>query len=225
MSDGYFVTGTDTNVGKTWSSIALMRALQGQGLIVNGMKPVAAGCEWQQGEWKNQDALLLQRYASQTLAYRQVNPYAFEKPVSPHIACGRVDLDLEVISHAFHVLKSKSDCVLVEGAGGWFSPLDRVLDNAHLACALQLPVILVVGMRLGCINHARLTYQAILQANLPLAGWMAVQVDKDMLEFEANLVFLQSCIQVPLLGVLPYLNKPDFDFLASQIQGLNLKIC
>ena len=218
MSDGFFVTGTDTNVGKTWASVALMRALQAQGKIVSGMKPVAAGCEWLQDAWKNQDALLLLKYASVAFEYQQVNPYAFEKPVSPHIACGEVAVSTSVILRAFEDLKAHSDYVVVEGAGGWLSPLGCNLDNSQLAKSLRLPVVLVVGMRLGCINHARLSAQAIRQSALDIAGWLAVQLEADMLEFQANLDFLRSSLNLPLLGVLPNLTSPDFDLLASQIK-------
>lgn len=217
MSGGFFITGTDTSVGKTWSTVALMQALQARGLSVNGMKPVAAGCEWMQGGWRNSDAVLLQRYASSALDYEDVNPYAFQLPVSPHIACGDTDVKLAVILNAFRFLTTQGDCVLVEGAGGWFSPLCRVWDNAYLAVALQLPIILVVGMRLGCINHALLTYQAIQRSGCELAGWLAVRIDKDMPEFQANLDFLKQGIGSPLLGVLPHLSSPDYAYLASLI--------
>lgn len=218
MISGFFVTGTDTDVGKTWSSVALMRALQAQGLRVTGMKPVAAGCAWTREGWRNQDALLLQQHASVAIDYPIVNPYAFEKPVSPHIACGNTDVELEVILKAYRELQAVSDLVLVEGAGGWHSPLSRDLDNAALAQALGLPVILVVGMRLGCINHALLSYRAILQSGVSLAGWLAVEIDPVMREFQANLNYLTDRIDAPLLGVLPHLDSPDFEVLAACIK-------
>lgn len=218
MARGFFITGTDTNVGKTWATVALMHALQCQGQKVVGMKPIAAGCEWRQGGWKNQDAIWLQQYASIALDYDQINPYAFEPPISPHIACGETDVNLAVIQSQFQKLQTLIDCTLVEGAGGWLSPLGQAFDNADLATALQLPVILVVGMRLGCINHARLSYLAIQQAKLDCAGWLAVQLDPGMPAFSANLSFIQEAIQAPLLGMLPYLKKPDFEFLAKHIK-------
>lgn len=214
-NSGYFVTGTDTDVGKTWASVALMLALQARGRIVAGMKPVAAGCQWQQGGWKNQDALLLQRYASLAVDYHHVNPYAFERPVSPHIACGDVQVSLDIILAEFNHLKVSSDCVVVEGAGGWLSPLGPDIDNENLAVALGLPVIVVVGMRLGCINHARLTIQAIRRADLPMAGWLAVQLESDMQAFQSNLAYLQNRLGVPCLGVLPHVTSPDFLALSS----------
>lgn len=218
MSTGFFITGTDTNVGKTWTSIALMRTLQRQGLTVTGMKPVAAGCDWLDGRWKNQDALLLQEYSSLLMEYELVNPYAFQLSVSPHIACGNQHVSMDVILQAYQALKPSSGRVVVEGAGGWLSPLSQDLDNAGLAVALQLPVILVVGMRLGCINHALLTYLAIKSSRVKLAGWVAVSVDSKMQGFQANLDFLQSRIHEPCFGVLPFLENPDYDLLAASIK-------
>jgi len=218
MAAGFFITGTDTDVGKTWASVALMRAVQAQGRVVSGMKPVSAGCEWLEDAWKNQDALLLQRYASLELDYHIINPYAFERPVSPHIACGGAHVDEKVILDAFDYLKANSDCVIVEGAGGWLSPLGMDLDNAQLANSLGLPIVVVVGMRLGCINHARLTIQAIRQSKLEIAGWLAVQLVPDMPEFQANVDFLRYSLNTPLLGVLPNLSQPDFDLLARHVK-------
>lgn len=223
MSTAFFVTGTDTNVGKTWSTVALMLALQRQGKQVNAMKPVAAGCDWMQGGWKNHDALLLQRYASQPVNYEVINPYAFQAAVSPHVACGGVDVQLQKIQANLAQLVAQSEVVLVEGAGGWLSPLSLSMDNADLARALRLTVILVVGMRLGCLNHARLTYQGILQAGLECAGWVAVQLEPAMPEFAANLSFLQTQLHAPMLGTLPYQASPDFPGLARELQIANLR--
>lgn len=222
MSKAFFVTGTDTNIGKTWSTVSLMLALQQQGKVVTAMKPVAAGCDWMQGGWKNQDAMLLQCYASLALDYAVINPYAFEPAVSPHVACGDVGVEIDCIQAYFDRLLEQSDFVLVEGAGGWFSPLSRSMDNADLAGALELPVFLVVGMRLGCINHALLTYRAILQAGLQCAGWVAVQLESEMPAFAANLDFLEAKIHSPLIGVLPYQVRPNFALLADALQIANL---
>lgn len=218
---GFFITGTDTDVGKTWSSVALMKMLRARGYSVAGMKPVAAGCEWLDGRWRNRDALLLQQNASLAPAYELVNPYAFVDPVSPHLACGDVVVDIGVIRSTFDVLSAGADYVVVEGAGGWLSPLSRQYDNAALAAVFELPVIMVVGMRLGCINHARLTFDAIKRSGLTRAGWIAVRIDSAMAEFEGNLEYLRQVIDAPLLGVLPHQSRPDFDGLAEQ---LDLKI-
>lgn len=216
MTTGFFITGTDTDVGKTWVTVALMRKFRRQGLTVAGMKPVAAGCEWRDGCLMNQDALLIRENASVSLEYEQVNPYAFELPVSPHLACGDVEVSLDIILAEFSKLKQQSDVVLVEGAGGWLSPLSPSFDNADIAAAMQLPVIVVVGVRLGCINHARLTFQAIRQSGMRCEGWVANEVDPGRGDFQATLNFLKSRTEAPLLGVLPYSPEADFDFLARQ---------
>ncbi|MGZ0079310.1 dethiobiotin synthase [Methylomonas sp. YC3] len=217
MKSAFFITGTDTNVGKTWTTIALMRYLQMQGLSTVGMKPVAAGCEWHDGMLKNSDALLMQQYASVPLEYREINPYAFEAAISPHLACGGVDVSVDVVSDGFTRLQQRADVVLVEGAGGWYSPMSGVLDNAGLAQALRLPVILVVGVRLGCINHARLTMSAIRQAGLSCAGWVAVQIDQAMPGFDGNLTYLRERLDAPLLGILPFSAAGDFELLAAKL--------
>lgn len=217
ISKGYFVTGTDTNVGKTWSTLALMGCLQQQGLTVVGMKPVAAGCEWRDGGWKNTDAVLLQQQGSLVVDYSQINPYAFEQAVSPHVACAGQAVDLGLIRQICTRLQSNADQVVVEGAGGWFSPLDEGLTNADLAAELGLPIILVVGVRLGCINHAMLTWRAIQQSGLPCAGWLAVTLERQMPAFQDNLVYLQQAIDAPMLGVLPHLDTLDVPVLASRV--------
>lgn len=217
ISKGYFVTGTDTNVGKTWSTLALMGCLQQQGLTVVGMKPVAAGCEWRDGGWKNTDAVLLQQQGSLVVDYSQINPYAFEQAVSPHVACAGQAVDLGLIRQICTRLQSNADQVVVEGAGGWFSPLDEGLTNADLVAELGLPIILVVGVRLGCINHAMLTWRAIQQSGLPCAGWLAVTLERQMPAFQDNLVYLQQAIDAPMLGVLPHLDTLDVPVLASRV--------
>jgi dethiobiotin synthetase len=217
MKSAFFITGTDTNVGKTWTTIALMRCLQMQGLTAVGMKPVAAGCEWHDGVLKNSDALLMQQHASVPLGYREINPYAFEAAMSPHLACGGVEVSVDVISDGFSRLQQLADVVIIEGAGGWYSPLSGNLDNADLAQALGLPVILVVGVRLGCINHARLTMLAIRRSGLSCVGWVAMQIDQAMPGFDGNLTYLRESLDAPLLGVLPFSAAGDFDVLASEL--------
>lgn len=221
-SQGFFITGTDTNVGKTWTTVALMTALQRQACRVAGMKPVAAGCRWLDGAWRNADALLLQDHASLPVAYNCVNPYAFERAVSPHVACGEVDVEIAIILQRHAELKSRFDVVFVEGAGGWYSPLSDRFDNAHLAIALNLPVIIVVGMRLGCINQALLTWRAVLRTSLCCAGWIAVTLDAEIEAFGENLAWLQANIDAPLLGVLPYMASADFEHLADNLLASNL---
>ncbi len=217
MEKGYFITGTDTNVGKTWATIALMRYFKQQGKSVAGMKPVASGCFMQDGQLKNEDALLIQENASIKINYDMIKPYAYELPVSPHIAGISNPVNLATIVERFNTLKELAEIVLVEGAGGWYAPLNDHEDISDLAKALALPVIIVVAIRLGCINHAKLTWQAIQHSGIPRAGWIAVCVDPDMLKRDENIHTIKTALKVPLLGVLPYLASADFDFLAGQL--------
>ena len=222
MKKGFFITGTDTGVGKTWATVALMRYFKNQGQSVIGMKPVAAGCEWQDGVLKNEDAILMQENASLELDYQKINPCAFEMPVSPHLAAGEDSVQLNIIEKAFDDLKEKADVILVEGAGGWLAPLSNECDIADLAKKLQLPVILVVAIRLGCINHARLTFQAIQTDKVECAGWVAMCVDPEMLKQSENIATIKDKISAPLLGVLPYSERMDFDLLAMKIKSIDI---
>lgn len=215
MKQGYFITGTDTNVGKTVATIALMRYFKQQGQSVLAMKPVAAGAELQRGQLRNEDALLLQANATVDVGYDLINPYVFALPVSPHLAAGDATVSLEVIAEHFNTLKHLADIVLVEGAGGWYTPLNATQTICDLASALSLPVILVVAVKLGCLNHAQLSYQAIVQSGNCCAGWLAVHVDRQQLLPEANIATLQARLPIPLLGVLPFQDDLDFDVLAG----------
>ncbi len=217
MEKGYFITGTDTNAGKTWATIALMRYFKQQGKTVVGMKPVAAGCVMQNDQLKNEDALLIQENASFKIDYDLINPYAYQLPVSPHIAGISNPVKLATIAGHFTILKELAEIVLVEGAGGWYAPLNDHEDISDLAKVLALPVILVVAIKLGCINHAKLTWQAIQRSGIPCAGWIAVCVDFDMLKPDDNIRTIKTALNVPLLGVLPYLASADFDLLAGKL--------
>lgn len=217
MKAGVFITGTDTDVGKTWTTLAWMHRLRADDYAVAGMKPVAAGCERRDGRFYNRDALLIQAACSNPPDYAAINPYAFEAAMSPHLACGDTLVDLERIATLAAELHSTADWLVVEGAGGWYSPLDAALDNAGLARRLGLPVVVVVGMRLGCINHARLTVAAVEQAGLRCAGWIAVCLSEAMPGFDGNLAYLQTHLPVPLLGVLPHRLAPDFAELAQHL--------
>jgi dethiobiotin synthetase len=179
---GLFITGTDTGIGKTHVSIRLLHVLQGFGLRVAGMKPVASGAKWQTGQWVNDDALALRAASSLPLAYQQVNPYVFEPPVAPHLAAEESGerVDLERIHQTFLALADGVDCVIVEGVGGWRVPLNADEDVSDLARALGLPVVLVVGLRLGCISHARLTHESIMASGLVFGGWIANQIEADL---------------------------------------------
>lgn len=225
MTQGYFITGTDTDAGKTWVTLALMEYFKQQGKTVVGMKPVAAGCVWQDGQLKNEDALLIQAHASVAVAYELVNPYAYELPVSPHIAGKDNPVVLSEVLAKFDVLKQQAEIILVEGAGGWLAPINNDQDISDLAKNLALPVIMVVAIRLGCINHAKLTHQAIKQAGVSCAGWIAICTDADMLVREENIDTLKSALSAPLLGVIPFTKVPDFKKLASCLSSQLMTIC
>ncbi|MGZ4956582.1 MAG: dethiobiotin synthase [Methylobacter sp.] len=218
MEKGYFITGTDTNVGKTWATIALMRYFKSRGKSVVGMKPVAAGCLTQGRQLKNEDALLIQENASMQLDYDLINPYAYEQPVSPHIAGVKNPVRLDLLESRFEQLKILADIVIVEGAGGWYTPLNEREAINDLAKLLALPVIMVVAIRLGCINHARLTYQAIKQSGISCAGWIAVCTDSELLSRGENILTIKKALDTPLLGVLPYRKVADFDFFSEQLK-------
>ena len=203
---GVFLTGTDTGCGKTHAAVGLIRALRQQGLRVAGYKPVAAGAATCDGILQNDDALALWRAGSPGFSYHQVNPYCLSEPVSPHLAAAasNVQIAAEVIADGLVDLAARSDCVVVEGAGGWFVPLSPNLDIAGLARHLDLPVILVVGLRLGCLNHAQLSEKAIMASGASLLGWIGSQVDPVMARVEENLDTLRQRLVSPCLGVLPY---------------------
>jgi dethiobiotin synthetase len=217
MKKGYFITGTDTNVGKTWATIALMRYFKSQGKSVAGMKPVASGCFMREGQLKNEDALLIQENASLLIDYDLINPYAYELPVSPHLAGVKNPVILDEVVSRFEALKELADIILVEGAGGWYTPLNEREAISDLAKSLALPVIIVVAIRLGCINHAKLTYQAIAQSGVKCAGWIAVCSDRELLSGNENIQTIKTSLDAPLLGVLPYIEVADFSFLSEQI--------
>jgi dethiobiotin synthetase len=205
----FFVTATDTDVGKTFASCAMLAALSACGLSTLGVKPVAAGADCNADGWHNSDALALQRYASIDLDYAQVNPVLLREPASPHIAAAlegkRVSVD-KVSGFIRGVLLKRPDFAIVEGAGGWRVPLNDREMLSDLAVALGLPVILVVPVRLGCINHACLAVEAIRRDGLPVAGWIANSLSAVQMDHHrANVDTLGRIIRAPLLAELPYL--------------------
>jgi len=204
-----FVTGTDTGVGKTIVSVALMRLLQSAGLKVVGMKPVATGACWQDGRLVNDDALLLQASASIRLDYNQVNPFVFEPPVAPHIAAKKAgqEIDFRHLCRVYEELAEVADCVVVEGVGGWEVPLNEGQRVADLARALDLPVLLVVGLRLGCLNHALLTQRAIKNSGVSCLGWIVNQIERDFLFSAENIETLENSLNWPLLAALPFYDE------------------
>jgi dethiobiotin synthetase len=209
MAQGLFITGTDTECGKTEVTLGLMQLLQSKGRMVIGMKPIASGANVTVEGLRNEDALRIQQQASESIPYDQVNPFAFEPPMAPHLAAREAgaEIDFERIFSIYHQLAVGQKLVLVEGVGGWRVPLGSQGGVSDLAAQLNLPVVLVVGLKLGCINHALLTAESILSRGLKLAGWVANTVDPEMLAPGGNLDTLRELIDAPLLGVVPRLNQ------------------
>ena len=208
MAQGLFITGTDTNAGKTVFAAALISALRIKGIDAVGMKPVSAGCEKTNGELRNQDAEQLMR-VSGTHDYALTNPIAYEPAIAPHIAAaisGR-PIDLDMISRAFDELSAAHALVIIEGAGGWRVPLDDQRDMSAIALRLRTPVVLVVGLTLGCLNHALLSAEAIKASGCELAGWAGSCIDAEFAHIDENIDTLRSRIEAPCLGILPH--KPD----------------
>jgi dethiobiotin synthetase len=203
---GLFVTGTDTGVGKTLVSAALLHGLARAGVRAVGMKPVASGCRRTADGLRSDDALLLVRHSNVSAPYGEVNPIAFEPAIAPHIAAAEAGerIDLARIVQTSHALAARADRVVVEGVGGWRVPLNEREDVADLARLMGLPVVLVVGLRLGCLNHARLTADALVAARVPWAGWVASAVDAQFSHDRENLATLRSLMPAPLLGVVPH---------------------
>ena len=204
---GVFVAGTDTGVGKTWVAQALIQRGVAAGKRVAAMKPVSAGCVWTEEGWLNDDVALLRAASNVALPLALINPYAFEPPIAPHLAAQKagVEIDLTRIESAYREIAAQSDEVIVEGVGGLLVPLDAKHSAADIILRLDLPVILVVGMRLGCLNHALLTVEAMAQRGIKLQAWVANQIDPNMREFDLNLASLKQRISAPLLAVFPHL--------------------
>ena len=216
-----FVTGTDTNIGKTLISAALLHAYALQGKRVVGMKPVAAGCE---ADGSYSDVKALQAASNVRVEDALMNPYRYPIAVAPHLAALKQGdtIELPVIQRAYAELSAQADVVVVEGAGGFILPLNEQQDGGDLAAALNLPVVLVVGLRLGCLNHALLTVQAIHARGLKLAGWVANCVDEQMALRDENIATLQKRISAPLLGVVPYQLQPDARYVAASLDMASL---
>ena len=211
---GFFITGTDTDAGKTFASSALIRALVKGGLSVAGLKPMASGFDLVDGQWVNSDVDALTKASNVELPSEQVNRYAFKPAIAPHIAAQQsgVSLDFDLISDDVEFAQSQTDMVVVEGVGGWHVPLSAigekpVQDIQSLAVRLKLPVIMVVGLRLGCLNHAVLTANAIERSGLELVGWVANHVDTDFACLDENLSSLDNLINAPRLFDIPHVAK------------------
>lgn len=208
---GFFVTGTDTGVGKTLVACALLQALGARGIKVVGMKPVASGAAREGGRLVNDDVERLIAAGNIAAARDDVNPYCFEPPIAPHIAASRagIVIELDHIAQGHARLARLAQVVVVEGVGGFHVPLGPGADTAQLASRLALPLVLVVGMRLGCINHALLTAQAIAAGGLVLAGWVANHVDPGMEAADENVRALETRIAAPLIARIAFANEPD----------------
>jgi len=218
---GFFVTGTDTGVGKTLVACALLRAYAGRGLRAVGMKPVAAGAVPTAQGLRNEDVESLVAAGNVIAPREHVNPYCFGLPIAPHIAAAQAGVTIESgrIQLAYRALAELADVVIVEGAGGFRVPLGPGLDTAQLAARLALPVVLVVGVRLGCLNHALLTADAIAARGLTLAGWVANHVDPDMIAADENIQTLGALIAAPLIARVAHGARPDPAALAGALDA------
>ena len=209
---GYYLTGTDTGIGKTVASVALLHAFARNGLRATGMKPVASGCTMTGDGWRNDDALALQAASRPAHCYGLHNPFALPEPTAPQIAAASAGIcvSLPAIALAYGQMAPSSDAMVVEGVGGWLAPLADELEQSTLASALNLSVIIVVGLRLGCLSHARLTERAILADGLPIAGWIGNAVEPDFPNAAEYKALLRSSLVSPCLGWLPW-NALPFD--------------
>jgi dethiobiotin synthetase len=201
----FFITGTDTGVGKTTFTCALLKHYKRQGLQTAALKPVASGCDLIAGNYFSADALQLQQHMTLSCAYSQVNPFALAAPVSPHIAARQMQIDIsvaDILQKSTSLLNANVDVLLVEGAGGWFTPINLQETMADLAKAINYPILLVVAIKLGCINHTLLTVEAIKASGLTLAGWVANLMDENMLAMQENIAYLSEKISAPLFATL-----------------------
>ncbi len=218
--NGYFITGTDTECGKTEITLGLMHLLQNAGNSVIGMKPIASGAVLTADGLRNDDAERIQRQSSFDAPYDLINPFAFELPIAPHLAASNVgqSINFDQILDCYKQLSEKADIVIVEGVGGWRVPLSEDGDVSDLAFALNLPVILVVGMKLGCINHALLSADSIKSKGMQLAGWVANVMSPDMLELDSNIATLTREIDTPCIGVVPHMQDVTIETLAAKLR-------
>jgi dethiobiotin synthetase len=223
MHQSYFIIGTDTNVGKTYVASALVQHFVQLGFKAAGMKPIASGCELNEpselgtGELLNEDVTALNNASNVKAPLNIINPYRFAPAIAPHIAAQQVgvEINLDNIEAAYQQLSTLADVVIVEGAGGFLVPLNQTQTLADLAVQLNLPIILVVGMKLGCINHALLTVEAIKARGLTLAGWVANQINPEMPMFVENLASLKQRIAAPCLSVVYWQKSAQFYFKKS----------
>lgn len=221
-----FVTGTDTEIGKTLISSALLHSYAQAGIRAAAMKPVAAGVQVRNGVRINEDIEMLRAQAGVELPLGEMTPYLWDEPVAPHIAAQKhgVTMRAEVIRQAYQAAAQRADVVIVEGVGGFCVPLSTNENMADVAVKLGLPVVMVVGLRLGCISHALLTAEAIRSRGLTLAGWVANTVDPDMPYRDANIQTLHEALLAPCLGCVPRLDTPSAELAASYLDINKLKV-
>jgi len=216
---GIFITGTDTDVGKTTVALGLIAALKAKGLRVGVMKPVSAGCEHTDDGLRNEDAVLLMQQSSVDFPYEMVNPYAFEPAVAPHIAAAEagVNIDIEVIQNCYREIAEKVDVVIVEGAGGWLVPINKNETMADVVKELSLDVVTVVGIRLGCLNHALLTSQSIDASGLNHKGWIANNLSPNINRGKENIDALRSRLSASCVGEVSFDEVADSSVIAGQL--------
>lgn len=220
MPHRLFITGTDTDVGKTEIALALLELARLQDLSTAAMKPVSAGCDLIEGEWKNRDALRLQKACTFSLTYPEVNPVALQAAMSPHLAAHLEKRNITVerlVGLTQNIFNKKADFTVIEGAGGWRVPISHRELLSDYAKALKLPVVMVVGIRLGCLNHALLTVEAIMRDGLPLIGWIANCIDNQMAAADENVQTLERRLPAPCLGVIPFQQTIDTPTITGSI--------
>lgn len=220
MSIKIFITGTDTGIGKTYISVGLINAFKKMGYVTMGVKPISSGGFRIGNHLFNQDALELIQASSIQLDYKYINPFVFEPAIAPHIAASQKNISLslcEVVSKLQYILNYSCDIQIIEGVGGWEVPLNENETMVDFVIYYQMPIIFVVGIRLGCINHALLTYQAIKQTNLPILGWIANCVEKNVLAYSEIITTLQKRLDIIYLGQIPYCGKPENFILIDEL--------
>jgi dethiobiotin synthetase len=220
MRHRLFVTGTDTDVGKTEVAVALLQRARQHHLSTAAMKPVAAGCELIDNEWKNIDAIRLQAQCSIPLHYSEVNPVALKQAMAPHLAAYEEKKTITIerlLGLTQNIFNKKADFTVIEGAGGWRVPISHRELLSQYAKELKLPVLMVVGVRLGCLNHSLLTAEAIMNDGLTIAGWVANIMDKDMMAAEENIQTLQHFLPALCIGVIPFQQDPSVDHFADKL--------
>lgn len=224
MAKGLFITGTDTGIGKTYVSCLLIDELIRHGHKVVGMKPIASGAERVKGVLQNEDAMQLIQHANVDSPYKLVNPYCFEPAIAPHIAAEAMQqqIQLAVLAKVYAELSTYADYVIVEGVGGWLVPINKLETVADIPGKLNIPVIMVVGMKLGCINHALLTAEAIRISGNNLIGWIANNIDTEMTAYQENLETLKNKLKCPLVACVPYSDQRQHD--PNQPININLKV-